>query len=113
MSTISLYRGVRQKLDEWRDKHIPEGPNFIVNVREFIKEAANSYDDSSYHILVKVDYDSSNGVYDFFKVEYTAPLYQIGPALELRVSNMVLFELTNLLEKGKLDKVIDGTFKGW
>lgn len=113
MSIINLYGGVRQKLDNWRDKHIPEGPNFIVNIRESIKEAANSYDDSSYHILVKVDYDSSNGVYDFFKVEYTAALYQIGPALELRVSNMVLSELTNLLEKGILDKVINGTFKGW
>lgn len=113
MSTINLCKGVKQKLDDWRDKHMPEGPNFIVNIREFIKEASHSYDESFHYILVEIDYDSSNGVYKFFKLEHRTALNQIGPALELNINNIVLSELSNLLEKGKLDKVIDGTFKGW
>lgn len=113
MSTVNLYKGVRQKLDDWRDIHMPEGPNFIVNIREFIKEAAHSYDESFHYILVEIDYDAGNEVYRFFRIEYKIALNQISPILELAINNRVLSELTNLLEKGKLGKVKDGTFKGW
>lgn len=65
---------------------------------------------SSFEVMVDVSY---NGVSRLFKMEYKEDLRSVCPKMEEIISKRILSELSNLLDKGILDSVKDGTFRGW
>lgn len=46
-------------------------------------------------------------------MEHKEPLRSTYPEIEEIISKRILSELSNLLDKGILDSVKDGTFRGW
>lgn len=100
MGIVNLYKAIRQKLDDWKDNY-PSDCGFMIKVNEYIIEGMSSFE------------ESYNGVSRFFKMEYKEDLRSVCPKMEEIISKRILSELSNLLDKGILDSVKDGTFRGW
>ncbi len=112
MGVVNLYKAIRQKLDNWKDNY-PSDCGFMIKVNEYIIEGMGSFEKSYYYVMVDIFYKSYNGVSRFFKMEHKEPLRSTYPEIEEIISERILSELSNLLDKGILDSVKDGTFKGW
>lgn len=112
MGVVNLYKAIRQKLDNWKDNY-PSDCGFMIKANEYIIEGMSSFEESYYYVMVDISYKSYNGVSRFFKMEYKEPLRSTYPEIEEIISERILSELSNLLDKGILDSVKDGTFKGW
>lgn len=113
MSTIGLYQELKQKLDNWGSKYMPEGCEFIINIEDLVIENGQSFEMGTYRIKVIVRYSSPKGVATFFNMCHTMPLYAVSMVTCKNIENTILKELDNVLKNGKLDKVKDGTFNGW
>lgn len=113
MSTIGLHQKLKKRLDSWKEEHIkPEGCEFYVSIKESIT-GSQSYFEEYYHIQVEVEYIGIKGVSTFFFMQYKMPVFTLSELDHSRIEDMILKELNNVLENGKLDKVKDGTFNGW
>lgn len=112
MGVVNLYKAISQKLDDWKSNY-PSDCSFRVRVNEYITEGVDNFEESYYHIMVEIYYKSYKGVSRFFRMEHKDILNRIGPHLEMTVNQAILSNLSNLLDKGKLDSIKDGTFKGW
>lgn len=113
MSAIGLHQKLKKRLDSWKEEYIkPEGCEFYVSIKESIT-SSQSYFEEHYHIQVEVSYIGIKGVSTFFFIQYKTPAYTLSELDHSRIGDMILKELDNVLENGKLDKVKDGTFNGW
>lgn len=112
MGVVNLYKAIRQKLDDWKDNY-PSDCSFRVRVNEYIIEGIDNFEESYYYIIAEIYYKSYKGVSKFFKMEHKEPLRSTYPEIEEIISERILSELSNLLDKGILDSAKDGTFKGW
>ena len=112
MGVVILYKAIRQKLDDWKDNY-PSDCGFMIKANEYIIEGMSSFEESYYYVIVDISYKSYNGVSKFFRMEYKENLRSVRPEVEEIISKRVLSELSNLLDKGILDSVKDGTFRGW
>lgn len=113
MSIIGLHQKLKKRLDSWKEEHIkPEGCEFYVSIKESIT-GSQSYFEEHYHIKVEVSYIGIKGVSTFFFMQYKMPAFALSELDYSRIEDMILKELDNVLENGKLDKVKDGTFNGW
>lgn len=112
MGVVNLYKAIRQKLDDWKDNY-PSDCSFRVRVNEYIIEGIDNFEESYYYIIAEIYYKSYKGVSKFFKMEHKDTLNRRGPQLEMTVNQAVLSQLSELLDKGKLDSIKDGTFRGW
>lgn len=112
MGVANLYKAINQKLDDWKDNY-PSDCGFMIKANEYIIEGMSSFEESYYYVMVDISYKSYNGVSRFFKMEYKEDLRSVCPKMEEIISERILSELSNLLDKGILDSVKDGTFKGW
>ena len=109
MGIVNLYKAIRKKLDNWKDNY-PSDCGFMIKANEYIIEGMSSFEESYYYVMVDIFY---NGVSRFFKMEYKEDLRSTYPEIEEIISERILSELSNLLDKGILDSVKDGTFRGW
>lgn len=112
MGVANLYKAINQKSDDWKDDY-PSDCGFMIKANEYIIEGMGSFEESYYYVMVDIFYKSYNGVSGFFKMEHKEPLRSTYPEIEEIISGRILPELSNLLDKGILDSVKDGTFKGW
>jgi hypothetical protein len=112
MGIVNLYKAIRKKLDDWKDNY-PSDCGFIIKVNEYIIEGMSSFEESYYLVMVDISYKSYKGVSKFFRMEHKDILDRIGPQLEMTVNQAILSNLSELLDKGKLDSIKDGTFRGW
>lgn len=113
MSTIGLYQELKQKLNSWEEKHIKcEGCEFYVNIKESIT-GGQFYFEEHHHIKVEVVYIGIKGNSTFFFIQQKIPVFTLSELDYARIEDIILKELDNVLENGKLDKVKDGTFNGW
>ncbi|WEY17625.1 hypothetical protein [Kolpuevirus frurule] len=112
MGIVNLYKAIRKKLDDWKDNY-PSDCGFMIKANEYIIEGMSSFEESYYLVMVDISYKSYNGVSKFFRMEYKENLRSVRPEIEEIISEKILSELSNLLDKGILDSVKDGTFRGW